>query len=81
MKRKFLKKKLLKETFEIYSTSLVPSLSKSNKANDDTLSPVTVHRTSSHFLLKPCMEQFPPTIANVSSDSPHAPIIMTLAPS
>lgn len=54
---------------------------KSSRASDETLSPVTVQRTSSLFLLKPCIEQLPPTIANCSDNSPHLPIVIACAPS
>ncbi|CAF1544685.1 unnamed protein product, partial [Adineta steineri] len=28
------------------------------------------------FLLKPCIEQLPPTIANCSGNSPHLPMVI-----
>jgi hypothetical protein len=62
-------------------TSLYPSLLKSSKASDETLSPVTVHNASSLFLLKPCIEQLPPTIANCSGNSPQLPMVIACAPS
>ena len=42
---------------------------------------LTVQKQSSPVWLKPCIEQFPPTNANVCSPSPRRPTTITFAPS
>lgn len=66
---------------KLSQTSFCPSLSKSTKVRDLTLSPVTVQNGSLPCQSNPWIEQFPPTKANGTPMDPKCPTVIAFTPS